>query len=84
MDSAAGRTHADIIEAFGGAGAYARAIAIPDGHARAMKTRNSIPQAYWRRTARAAARCGLLWITFEAIATIAARLSEKRLAETQS
>jgi hypothetical protein len=68
-----------VIEAFGGPADYAAAIAIPAGHARAMKTRDSISPGYWRRTAAAATQRKISWITFEFLAGIAARDAEKRL-----
>lgn len=75
-------SHSGVIEAFGGPSAYGEAIGIPDSHARAMKTRDSISPAYWRRTAAAAARRpGLGWITFEKLAAIAAAAAERQLAE---
>jgi hypothetical protein len=77
-----GDSYSNVIEAFGGPAAYGGAIGIPDSHARAMKTRDSIPPAYWRRTAAAAAgRKSLAWITFEKLAAIAAAAAERQLAE---
>lgn len=69
---------AQIIDAFGGPGAFAEAIGIPDSHARAMKTRNSIPDGYWLRAARAAEVRGLSDVTLERFAILAgSKLEEK-------
>jgi hypothetical protein len=73
-------THASVIDAFGGPASYAAAIGIPDSHARAMKTRDSIGAGYWRRTAAAAAARNLDRITFARVAEIAAIAAEQRLA----
>ena len=70
-------THSAVIDAFGGPGAYAAAIGIKDGHARAMKVRDSISPRYWRPTAHAAAARGISWVTFEKLATIAAQKAER-------
>lgn len=45
-----------VIEAFGGPTKYADAIGIPGFHAQSMKTRGSIPPAYWTDTVSAAER----------------------------
>jgi len=76
-------SHASIIDAFGGPAAYAAAIGIPDSHARAMKARDSIGPAYWRRTALAAAARKLAAVTFERVALTAAIAAEQRLADNE-
>lgn len=52
-----------VITAFGGPAKYAEAIGIEDFHAQTMKTRGSIPSAYWRRTVAAAKKLGIKGIT---------------------
>ncbi len=72
----------DVIDAFGGPSKFAAAIRIPGFHAQSMKTRDSIPPAYWQDTvaaaryvaigeADAAKRASLLAITLEALAELA-------------
>ena len=67
----------DIIEAMGGPAAFGAAIGIPDSHARAMKTRDSIPPEYWPRTVRAAEAKGLAGVTAAVMAAIAERKAER-------
>jgi hypothetical protein len=62
-----------IIEALGGPAAFGAAIGIPDSHARAMKTRDSIPPEYWPATVRTAETKGIAGVTADAMAKIAAR-----------
>lgn len=64
-------TFAQIIDSFDGPGAFAKAIGIPGSHARAMKTRNSIPDVYWMRTVEAAKARDIEGVTLECLAKIA-------------
>ena len=72
-----------MIDAFGGPGNYAVAIGIPDSHARAMKARDSISPAYWRRTASAGTARRIAGVTFLRLAEIAADAAEARLTENE-
>lgn len=64
-----------VIEAFGGPTKYAEAIGIPGFHAQSMKTRGSIPPAYWKDTVSAAIARGVEGVTLEKLADLA---KEKR------
>ena len=64
-----------VIEAFGGPTKFAEAIGIPGFHAQSMKTRDSIPPAYWADTVSAAAARDVEGVTLEKLAELA---KEKR------
>jgi hypothetical protein len=64
-----------VIDAFGGPTKYADAIRVPGFHAQSMKTRGSIPPAYWADTVSAAAERGIEGVTLEKLADLA---KEKR------
>lgn len=64
-----------VIEAFGGPTKYADAIGIPGFHAQSMKTRGSIPPAYWADTVSAARQRNVEGVTLEKLAELA---KEKR------
>jgi hypothetical protein len=64
-----------VIEAFGGPTKYADAIGIPGFHAQSMKTRGSIPPAYWVDTVSAARERNVEGVTLEKLAELA---KEKR------
>lgn len=64
-------TFKDVIEAFGGPTKFAEAIDIPGFHAQSMKTRDSIPPAYWKDTVSAAAQRDVCGVTLEKLAEIA-------------
>lgn len=64
-----------VIEAFGGPTKYADAIGIPGFHAQSMKTRDSIPPAYWVDTVSAARQRNVEGVTLEKLAELA---KEKR------
>lgn len=66
------QTFEDVFSAFGGAAKFAEATGVTASHAQTMKTRDSIPPAYWGDVVSAAARIGLEEITLEALADIAA------------
>ena len=55
----------DIFVAFGGATRLAEAIGINPIHAQTMKTRRSIPAAYWPALVKAAKRKAIPGITLE-------------------
>lgn len=60
---------ASVIDAF--EGAFGESIGIPDSHARAMRTRDSIPCRYWSAVVAEAEKRGIQGITFEVLARIA-------------
>lgn len=62
---------AQIIDRFGGAPAFGKAVGIPDSHARAMKARDSIPDGYWSRMVAAAAENSIEGVTLELLAELA-------------
>lgn len=62
---------AAIIESFGGAAAFGRAIKIPGFHSQTMKNRDCIPAGYWTRTVTAAAELGIENVTLKRLAKIA-------------
>ena len=74
------QTFAAVIEAFGGAGVFGPAIGITEGHARVMKSRDSIPSPYWPQVVSAARKLGLRKVTYRLLAAIAARRRKMRLA----
>lgn len=60
-----------VIEAFGGPTKFAEAIGIPGFHAQSMKTRDSIPPAYWVDTVSAASQRDVEGVTLEKLADLA-------------
>lgn len=60
-----------VIEAFGGPTKFAEAIGIPGFHAQSMKTRDSIPPAYWKDTVSAAHERDVEGVTLEKLAELA-------------
>lgn len=70
-----------VIDAFGGPTKYADAIKIPGFHAQSMKTRGSIPPAYWADTVSAATERNIEGVTLEKLAELA---KEKRSPEKES
>lgn len=64
-------TFQDVIDAFGGPTKYAEAIGIPGFHAQSMKTRDSIPPAYWIDTVSAAIKRDVEGVTLEKLADLA-------------
>lgn len=72
-------TFQDVIDAFGGPTKYADAIKIPGFHAQSMKTRDSIPPAYWVDTVSAAVERGVEGVTFEKLA----ELAKKKLPQSE-
>lgn len=65
----------EVIDQFGGPAAFAKAIGIDDSHARAMKTRNSIPAEHWQKVV-GAARSLNLDVSYELLATLRAKRFE--------
>lgn len=65
------RTFVDIIDAFGGPARFSEAIGIEAFHGQTMKTRGSIPPAYWNRVVMAARQKRISGITLESLAKIA-------------
>jgi hypothetical protein len=71
-------TFDDVFTAFGGPARLAEAIGIRPFHAQTMKTRRSIPPAYWARIVEAARQRGMKTISVEKLAEMAAaRRAEK-------
>lgn len=60
-----------VIEAFGGPTKYADAIGVAGFHAQSMKTRDSIPPAYWDDTVTAASERGISGVTLKRLAELA-------------
>ena len=69
-------TFSDIIEAFGGGGAFADAIGITPAHAYVLKHRNTIPARFWTRTVAAAQARRIKGVSVEMMAMFAAREAE--------
>lgn len=67
-----------VIDAFGGPTKYAEAIGIPGFHAQSMKTRDSIPPAYWEDTVSAASELGVPGVTLKRLAELAKARPKKR------
>lgn len=65
-------TFEDVFSEFGGPASLARATGLTPVHAQTMKTRDSIPPAYWPQIVNAARQRGIEWITAEKLAEIAA------------
>lgn len=65
------KTFDDVFAAFDGPARFAEAIGIKDSHAQTMKTRGSIPPAYWNAVVAAAMAKGIDGVTLEALAAIA-------------
>lgn len=65
-----------VIDAFGGR--FAEAIGVPDSHARAMKSRKSIPPTYWLETVAAAQKLGIEGITLDVLARLATEKGNTR------
>jgi len=64
-------TFQSVIDAFGGPTKFAEAIGIPGFHAQSMKTRDSIPPAYWLDTVSAAAMREVDGVTLAKLADLA-------------
>lgn len=69
-------TFSDIIQCFGGPAKFAKAIGIKGFHAQSMKTRDSIPPAYWSDTVTAAQQRGIEGVTLQKLAEIAKEARE--------
>lgn len=78
---AAMETFQSVIDAFGGPARFAEAIGIPGFHAQSMKTRKSIPPAYWADTVSAARERHIEGVTLEKLAEIAKNLAEEKKRE---
>jgi hypothetical protein len=61
---------AAIIDAFGGAVPFSKALGIPDTHARTMKARDSIPSERWNSVVAAAASLEIPGITLKLLADL--------------
>ena len=66
-------SYSAVIDAFGGAAAFRDATGIPDGHARTMKGRNSIPPFYWPQVVRGARERAIEGVTYELLAKLSRR-----------
>lgn len=76
------RTFDDVFTAFEGPARLAEAIGIEPFHAQTMKTRGSIPAAYFLRVAAAAERLGLQAITVEDLAAMAEAKAQSKKTES--
>lgn len=65
-------TFEKVFSDFGGPASLARATGLTPVHAQTMKTRDSIPPAYWPQIVSAARQRGIEWISAETLAEIAA------------
>lgn len=66
-------TAGDIIRALGGLTAVADGLSRPIGTVSAWCSRNSIPSDYWKGIVEIAEANGVELVTYEALATLAAR-----------
>lgn len=73
-------TFEDVFHAFGGPAALATAIGIAPGHAQTMKTRGSIPDAYWLAVVEAAKSRRIRGVTLDALARMAAARGKRQRA----
>jgi hypothetical protein len=71
------QTFDDVFAAFGGPARFGEATGIAPNHAQTMKSRGSIPPAYWPKVVGAAKSKRLGWITFEKLAEMAAQKLER-------
>jgi len=60
----------DLIDAWGGARAFAKSLGIPRGSATAMRSRNKVNSAYWALIVARAPSAGLTGITLELLASL--------------
>lgn len=65
-------TFRDIFDAFGGPTKLAEVIGVKPFHAQTMKTRGSIPLAYWPALIKAAEERGIQGVTYESLTMMAA------------
>jgi hypothetical protein len=76
---------ASIIDRFGGAAEFGRAIKVPGFHAQTMKNRDSIPPRFWLRLVEASKARNIEGITLETLANFAAaKLVEANRAKMES
>lgn len=68
----------EVIAAFGKHSTFAEAIGVEESHARAMKSRNSIPSNRWMATVTAAKKLGIKGVTLDVLARIDAEKSKQR------
>lgn len=66
----------EVIAAFGKQ--FADALGIEDSHARAMKSRESIPSSRWIDTVNAAKKLGIKGVTLDTLARIEAATAKKK------
>lgn len=67
----------EVIAAFGHR-RFADAVGVEESHARAMKSRNSIPSTRWVATVEAAERLGIHGVTLDLLARLDAEKSKQR------
>jgi len=63
----------EIIDLFGGPGAFEAAIGLSEGHAKVIKHRDSLAPEYWDRTVEAAAERGIPGIDHKLLAALYAK-----------
>lgn len=74
--AAAMETFVDLITAFGGPAKFAGAIDVKPFHAQTMKTRGSVPPAYWSRVVAAASVLKIAGVTYETLTKMAERRAD--------
>jgi hypothetical protein len=75
------RTFDDVFAEFGGPTKLARAIGIEPFHAQTMKTRGSIPPAYWSKIIEAAREQRIRGLSYEKLTAMAEdRAARERVA----
>lgn len=77
-------TFAEVIDSLGGYARLAAVIGVSAGTVSSMRSRNSIPAAYWRRIVNEAARQGIDGISFETLALIAERETRPEQSHTSN
>ena len=68
----------EVIAAFGKHSTFAEAIGVEESHARAMKSRDSIPSTRWIATVNAAKKLGVKGVTLDLLARIDADKAKQR------
>lgn len=75
---------AAVIDSFGGPLKFATAVGLRDSHARAMKSRNSIPADYWPEVVAAAATHSVHGISLDLLAGLHARAAGRKPARASA
>jgi hypothetical protein len=67
----------EVIAAFGNS-AFAEAIGVEESHARAMRSRDSIPSTRWLATVNGAKKMGIKGVTLDVLARLEPGKNKKR------